>query len=158
MIPIPAPIALAEDDEDDVFFMNRAFKAAGIGNPLILLRNGKQVIEYLSAEGPFADRDKHPLPTLLLLDLKLPVKNGLQILEWVRAHPLHRNLVIVMLSTSGESRDVAQAYALGANGYLVKPTGSEALAAQMRALKHYWLEQNVFPEPSSPGSQVPLRA
>lgn len=144
MIPSDSPIALIEDNDDDVFFMRRAMEKAGIANPLIVLRSGKDCQAYLAGDGDYADRGRHPLPGLMLLDLKLPLMGGLQVLEWIRARPELHMLVVVVLSTSAQRKDVEKACELGANSYLVKPSGSAELLRQMSALKAYWLEQHTF--------------
>src|SRR3954466_1946963 len=95
-------ILLVEDNSDDVFFMKRALKAAGIVNPLEVVMTGQAAIDYLSGEGPYADRKAHPLPVLILLDLKLPVKNGHEVLEWLRGNPSLATMVAIILSTSHE--------------------------------------------------------
>lgn len=141
------PIALVEDNEDDVFFMQRALRAADIPNPLVVLRDGGMAKEYLSGAGIYADRDRHPLPCLVLLDLKLPDIHGTELLKWIRAHPAVATVVVIVLTTSGEQRDIARAYALGANSYLIKPPGAENLQEQMKALRFFWLGQSVLPEP-----------
>lgn len=140
------PIALIEDNEDDIFFMQRALKEAGIGNPVILLRNGRNALDYLEGAGPYADRILHPLPFLVLLDLKLPIVSGFEVLKSVRSHSVLGALVVIVLTTSGEYRDVRAAYLAGANAYLVKPPGSVRLLDQMKALRLFWLEQALFPE------------
>ena len=109
------PIALVEDNEDDLFFMRRALQAAAIANPTVVLRDGRAAMDYLSGQGIYADRESYPLPCLVLLDLKLPEVHGFEVLRWIRAHPTVGTVVVIVLTTSGESRDVATAYALGAN-------------------------------------------
>jgi DNA-binding response OmpR family regulator len=137
-------LALAEDNADDVFFMKRAMAAAGIANPLEILGDGRQVLEYFEGKGRYADRDAHPLPRLLLLDLKLPLMSGFQVLEWLRGRPMARVMPIIVLTSSGQAKDINRAYELGANSYLIKPSGGENLLNQMKAIKFYWLDQNVF--------------
>jgi CheY-like chemotaxis protein len=139
-------LALAEDNADDVFFMKRAMRTAGIANPVEILCDGRQVVEYLEGKGAYADRSAHPLPRLLLLDLKLPLLSGFQVLEWARGRPETKVLAIIVLTSSGQCKDINRAYELGANSFLIKPSGADNLAGQMKAFKHYWLEQNVFAE------------
>jgi CheY-like chemotaxis protein len=140
------PLALIEDNEDDVFFMRRALRAAEIDNPIVVLRDGRAAMDYLSGRGIYADRDRYPLPCLALLDLKLPEAGGFEVLAWIRAEPKVGALVVIVLTTSGEHRDIARAYALGANAYLIKPPGAEKLREQMKAVQSFWLGQSVLPE------------
>src|SRR5580704_12646023 len=133
------PILLVEDDENDVFFLQRALKQAQIANPLHRVRDGEEAISYLRGEEEFADREKFPMPTLMLLDLKMPRKNGFEVIDWVRAQPGLKRLPIVVLTSSREDPDVNRAYELGANTYLVKPVRFEGLVEMMKALNLYWL-------------------
>jgi len=132
-------ILVAEDDDNDFFFLERAFKQASIANPLNRVRDGEEAIAYLGGEEPFADRLKHPLPYLMLLDLKMPRKNGFEVIAWVRSRPGLRRLIIVVLSSSKEDPDINRAYDMGVNSYLVKPARFEALMEMVRALNQHWL-------------------
>jgi CheY-like chemotaxis protein len=143
-VQMDKPILLVEDNEDDVFFMKRAAKNAEITTPFQVVMDGQEAVDYLAGSGEFADREKYPLPCLVLLDLKLPRRNGHEVLQWIREQPEFKTLVVIILSTSREARDVELAYQSGANSYLVKPTGSPQLAEMARSLKEYWLKQNVF--------------
>jgi CheY-like chemotaxis protein len=138
-------IALVEDNEDDLFFMKRALKSADINNPLQVLSNGRMALDYLAGAGPYSDRTIHPLPFLLLLDLKLPDMSGFEVLRWVKSGEGIPKLATIVLTTSGESRDIERAYELGANSFLVKPSGSEQLLDLVIALKQYWFIHNGFP-------------
>ncbi len=133
------PILLVEDDENDVFFLQRAFKQAKIANPLHRVHDGEEAITYLCGEAEFADREKYPLPYLLLLDLKMPRKNGFEVIAWVREQPGLKRLPIVVLTSSREDPDINRAYELGANTYLVKPVKFDGLVEMMRTLHLYWL-------------------
>jgi CheY-like chemotaxis protein len=137
-VKIPA-ILLAEDDENDVFFMERAFEQANIANPLIRVKDGEDAISYLKGEGAFADRNINPVPYLMLMDLKMPRKNGFEVIQWVRQQPELKRLPLVVLTSSREDPDVNRAYELGANTYLVKPVKFEGLVEMMKALNLYWL-------------------
>jgi CheY-like chemotaxis protein len=132
-------VLVAEDDENDVFFLERAFKQAQVVNPIHRVRDGEDAVCYLRGEGPYADREKYPLPQLLLLDLKMPRKNGFEVISWVREQPFLKRLPIVVLTSSKEDPDINRAYELGANTYLVKPVKFEGLVDMMRALNLYWL-------------------
>src|SRR5688572_19839953 len=114
----PIPILYVEDSEDDVFFLKRAFKAAEVPNPLQVARDGQEAIDYLAGLEKFSDRERHPLPCLVLLDFKLGGKMGLDVLRWIRERPALRKLLVIILSSSSQRADVDRAYELGANAFL----------------------------------------
>jgi CheY-like chemotaxis protein len=140
-----------EDRPDDVFLLNYAFKSAEIKNPVQVAEDGQRAVDYLAGNGPFADREKFPVPRLTLLDLQLPQKTGLEVLEWIRQQPALKSLIVIILSSSVYEGDLRRAYELGANAFLVKPSSTETLADMCRALKHFWLIHNhppVHPAPN----------
>lgn len=139
-------ILLVEDDPTDVLMIRRALSKAGVKNPVHVASDGDAAVAYLSGAGIYADRTLHPLPLLALLDLKLPRRSGHEVLAWIRAEPVLRRLPIVVLTSSRESIDLARAYDLGVNSYLVKPVDSAALVDMMTAVRRYWLEVNQPPE------------
>jgi len=132
-------ILVAEDREDDVFLIQRAFKRAGSKCSLQFVPNGEEALAYLRAERDYADRRIFPAPDLLLLDLKMPKKNGLEVLEVIRADPKLKKLTVIVFTSSDQPRDIDLALELGANSYLVKPSGLEALVGLMQRLEDYWL-------------------
>lgn len=138
------PIFLVEDDVNDVFFMTRALKNAGIFNALHVASDGQQAIDFLSGAGEFLDRSKHPLPSLVFLDLKLPHRNGHDVLRWIRAQNSLEGLVVLVLTTSGEERDIRQAYKLGANAFLIKPPTPVELTELLKTVKAFWFGKNEF--------------
>ena len=119
------PILLAEDFEADALIVQRLLKKAGVANPILVVPDGGEAIAYLNNDGPFRDRQKFPLPAVLLLDLKLPNKTGFEVLEWCRTQPHLKDLFIVVLSGHFELREVNQAYQLGARSFLTKPANRE---------------------------------
>ncbi|HXJ73102.1 MAG TPA: response regulator [Candidatus Dormibacteraeota bacterium] len=141
---ITKPILLVEDDENDVFFFQRAVTKAGLMNPIQVARNGQEAIDYLRGVGKFAERAEFSLPVLILLDLKLPFVMGLDVLKWIRQES-GLAPVVVILSSSREDADIAAAYRLGANAYLVKPAEVSKLHDIVRAISDFWLTQNTFP-------------
>ena len=143
------PILQVEDDPNDVFFLRQAMTKAGVANPIHVASDGQQAIDYLAGAGKFADRDKFPLPCLVLLDLKLPHVMGLAVLQWIREHS-GLPLVVVLLSASGNDSDIATAYRLGANAYLVKPSQASKLVDMAKAIKDFWLTLNTLPKESHP--------
>jgi len=138
-------ILLVEDDPDSVLLMKKAFTAAGITNPLRTVKDGEELLAYLGGTAPFENRQANPIPTMILLDLKLPRKSGFELLEWIRKEGKFSRLIIVVLTSSRESKDISKAYALGANSYLVKPTSFHDLVDVVKMLKNYWLTHNQFP-------------
>lgn len=147
------PILVVEDEPDAITLLQHAFHKAGIRNPVHTARDGDHAIAYLSGQGACADRTAHPLPHLVLLDLKLPRCSGLEVLEWIRAQPALRGLPVVILTSSKERTDVRRAYAAGANSYLVKPSSLAGLIELVTAFRDYWLVHNE--PPPGPGSGPP---
>ena len=134
-------ILVVEDDENDVFFLQNAIKLAGIEIPVHVARDGRKALDYLDGMGAFADREQFPLPTLVLLDLKLPQVMGLEVLRWIRQRPeLH--FPVIILSASSNEADIEAAYRLGANAYLIKPGVAAKLFEMVRAIKDFWLTHN----------------
>lgn len=138
-------ILYVEDDADDVFFLERAFSKAGVTNPLVVVRDGQSALEYLAGKGRFADREKHPMPCLILLDLNLPKKNGFEVLKWIRHQPGFFTIAVVILSASNQPKDVHEACALGANAYLVKPPSADQLVKLARSIRDFWLTHSQSP-------------
>jgi len=135
-------ILLVEDDPNDVLLMQRACRKANLAYPLHVARDGQEAVEYLTHQGKFADATRYALPALMLLDLKMPRKNGFETLEWLRQQPDLKRIVVIVLSSSSELADINRAYDLGANSYLVKPGDFQALVDLVHALASYWLAVN----------------
>jgi CheY-like chemotaxis protein len=138
-------ILLVEDTDDDVFFLKRALRDAGIGNPMQVAVDGQQAIDYLEGKGSFADREKYPLPFLVLLDLKLPYVMGLDVLKWIRSQNEFDNMLVVVLTSSQQDSDITATYRLGGNSYLIKPPSREKLHELVKILGEYWLRHNETP-------------
>jgi CheY-like chemotaxis protein len=130
------PILLVEDEEHDVIFMQMALQSAKVRNPLAVAYDGHQALCYLEGQGEFANRRRHPLPRLVLLDLRLPRLPGLDVLKWIREQPHFRQLPVIVLSTSNQDSDIEQAYRFGANAYIVKPAYPELLVI-VKLIKTY---------------------
>jgi CheY-like chemotaxis protein len=140
-------ILFVEDDPADARLIEHAFQKAGVTTAMVRLWNGDAAVDYLSGSGAYADREAHPLPSIALLDIKLPRRTGLEVLMWIREQqgPIRR-LPVVMLTSSTETRDVNRAYELGANSYLRKPDSADQLFNLAEAFRRYWLRLNESPE------------
>jgi CheY-like chemotaxis protein len=147
-----AVILLAEDDEDHVILIKRAFAQADLRNPLYVVWNGEEAIEYLKGAGQYSNRDEYPLPDLLLLDLKMPRVDGFQVLAWIREQSELKALRTLVLTSSDDLRDVNRAYQLGANSFLVKPIDFQNVVELSRIIQKYWLKESRTPEISRPPS------
>jgi len=148
-------ILLAEDREDDIVLITKAFSRAWIDNPMHVVRDGEEAINYLAGKGKYAIRSEYPLPTLLLLDLKMPRADGFDVLQWIRTQPSLSNLVVVVLTSSEDIRDVNRAYQLGANSFLIKPMDFENAKALAEMIRDYWLRANKPPHTIRPGQPTP---
>jgi len=139
-------LLLAEDDQNDVLLIKRALGKSRIINSIACVGDGEEAVAYLKGEGPYADRQRYPLPFMLLLDLKLPRLSGHEVLQWLRGQPLLRRLPVVVLTSSREPADINRAYELGANSYLVKPVAFEEFSTLMQHLQLYWLTLSEHPK------------
>ena len=137
-------ILLVDDSENDLALMRVAFKKAHCSLPLQEVRNGEEAIAYLGGEGLYGDREKFPLPTLVLLDLNMPRRDGFDVLSWVRAQPFLKRLSIIVWTASARKVDIDRAFDLGATSFLVKPTNLETLTAMVACLAE-WIKVNQFP-------------
>jgi CheY-like chemotaxis protein len=133
------PVLAAEDDEGDAMLLLLAFRRAGIPHPLIVVHDGQEAVDYLNGTAPYADRAMHPLPALLLLDLKMPRLNGFDVLAWWSARPDLCDLPVVVLSSSSHPSDMAKAREMGAREYIVKPHGFAQLSKLLQELCQRWL-------------------
>jgi CheY-like chemotaxis protein len=135
------PILLAEDDKNDIFLMRRAFDNAGFLNPLFVVHNGQQVINYLEGTGEYTERDKYPLPGLLLLDLKMPLMDGFDVLAWLRTQRQFDTLPVVVLTSSKLDTDIDRSRELGVFDYRVKPHNFEDLVRLLDDVRKCWLDE-----------------
>jgi len=141
-------ILLVEDNPVDVLLMQRAFRNEIFANTsLQIVRDGDAAVFYLNGDGEYSDRDRYPLPAIILLDLKLPRRSGHEVLLWLRQQPELKRLPVVMLTSSRQTLDVKRAYDLGVNSYLVKPIGFASLLEMMQSFREYWLNYTELPEP-----------
>jgi CheY-like chemotaxis protein len=128
-----------DDDPNDTALLQAAARSAKLGFRLHNVEDGERAIAYLSGAGDYSDRSLHPVPSLILLDLKMPRATGFEVLKWVRTHPELGHLPVVVLSGSELQDDVQKAYGDGANSYLVKPIGFEALVNLVSNINTVWL-------------------
>jgi CheY-like chemotaxis protein len=147
-------ILLVEDESNDVFLMEDAFRKGSVPVQVQVARDGREALRYLRGEGQYADRKRHPLPRLTLLDLNLPHVHGLQVLKQIREEPHLRKLIVVVLTSSIADSDIDRAYALGANSYLSKPNNLEAVQELVELIGQYWLGKNRLPRPALAESVV----
>ena len=134
-----ALILIAEDREDDIFVIRRAFAQSRLINPIHVVSDGEEVIAYLNGDGKFANRFQYPLPELLILDLHLPRLDGFEVLRWVRHQSNLKALRVIVLTSSGNIRDLNLAYELGANFFLLKPVSVERFLDTIMAMNGSWL-------------------
>jgi CheY-like chemotaxis protein len=137
---------LVEDDPDDVFIIQRAFRKANLVTSMEVVTDGEQAVHYLSGQGLYQDRERYPLPILMLLDLKLPRYSGFEVLSWVRNESDFKYLPVVVLTSSDQEVDIKRAYAVGANSYLTKPPSLNMLLEMVQAIGLYWLIYNRSPQ------------
>ena len=128
-----SPILIAEDLSRDAVLVKRVLETARIRNPIHIVGNGEETISYLSGSGKYRNRLQYPLPAILLLDLKMPGVTGFDVLRWLQTHPLP--IAAVVLSALSDLKDIRQAYALGANSFLIKPLTLEEITNLMSGLK-----------------------
>ena len=141
-----SPVLLAEDNPNDVLLIRRAFEETKALKPLQVVGNGDEAIRYLDGEGDFADRDAYPFPVLFLLDLKMPIMDGLEVLRWLHQHPeIPRKLPVVVLSSTELPNETQMAYAMDIQACIVKPLGYSELHEKIRILKEYWLDYEAQP-------------
>ncbi|HEY3707464.1 MAG TPA: response regulator [Terracidiphilus sp.] len=139
-------ILLVEDDPSDSILIKRAFDKAELNATLVRAKDGDDAVAYLDGTGPYQNREEYPLPSLVLLDIKLPRRSGFEVLSWIRRDPRPlRRLPVVMLTSSRHSVDINRAYELGANAYTVKPDTNAELTELLRCVKDFWLGKNEYP-------------
>ena len=146
MLPEGTLVVLVEDNPDDRFLFERAWRGAGIKNPLRMLEDGQKALDYLFGTGEFADRAQHPLPGLILLDIKMPGLSGLDVLERLRGDGTFRSLPVAIMTASRSPDDIAEAYRLGTNAFFIKPSSVQELIDLLTAIKACWLRFNEFPK------------
>lgn len=144
VMPIPL---LVSNDPDQAFLMVKAFGKAEMFAPLPILRTAEEAIAYLRGVEPYHDRERYPLPSLVILDFHGPGMSGLEVLGWIRQHDRHKHLPVIMLTANLNPEDIKGAYGLQANSYLIKPGNFDELVEMVKAINLYWSSLNVVPEP-----------
>jgi CheY-like chemotaxis protein len=148
-------VLLVEDDLNDIFLVKRAFKMARLETPLQVVTDGEEAIAYLRGEGRYADRELHPMPKLIVMDIKMPRKTGFEVLEWIKGDGPLRRIPIVIVSSSDRPEDINRAYELGANAYMVKPVNFRAVEHLFESITQYWGLACAKPEVEEAGMKAP---
>ena len=144
------PVLVAEDHDEDWFFFQYACRKAGIRPPCHRVRNGKEAIHYLEGRGEYADRALHPLPRLIISDVRMPLADGFDFLSWLRTERKQWVVPFLFLSTSTSPTDIGRAYELGANAFLTKPGGITKFSEMLREVGAFWLGHNELPSGRPP--------
>jgi len=152
-----ASILLVEDDADDVFFISRALRGSGLEIALDVVNDGQAAVDFFLKASERGINGDTPTPCLVLLDLNLPVKSGLEVLKWIRQQSPWKTLIVIVLTSSTSEADMTQAYTLGANSYVIKPSDATKLSEFGQFVKGYWFGWNQLP-PACRSSGVPTVA
>ena len=140
------PILLAEDDPEDVYLISEALEENQITNPLYIVENGEELLEYLHREGKYADASQFPRPGLILLDLNMPLLDGREALEVINQDPDLKQIPIVVLTTSDTEEDIKKSYESGAKGFVTKPVTFQGLLETLKTIGEYWLDVVKLPD------------
>jgi CheY-like chemotaxis protein len=157
-VPDQAVFLLVEDNEDDILLLQRSFAKNKIVNPLRVVRNGQEAMLYLEGSGRYRNRAQFPLPSIVLLDLKMPGIDGFEVLAWIRQQPELKTIRVIVLTSSDAISDVNRAYQLGANSFLVKPSDLHDLNLLTAAIRGYWIWTDRAPEASLLGESAQLKS
>jgi CheY-like chemotaxis protein len=142
---IPRTLLLVEDEESSAFFFQHVMTKLGMTEVLQVAQDGREAIDYLQGRARFNDRTQFPLPDLIILDLKMPRVTGFEVIAWIRDQPELRKLIVIMMSASSSEEDISRAYELGANAYIVKPSGLDQLTDVLSSIQQFWLKHNRAP-------------
>lgn len=138
-------IVLVEDNQDDAELTARALRKTGIANSLIHLKDGEEALDYLFCKGPWSGRPPGEMPRLILLDLKMPKVDGIEVLRQLKANAGTRTIPVVLLTSSNQEKDIAECYKLGVNSYIVKPVEFDSFVRTVADTGLYWLLYNRTP-------------
>ena len=139
-------ILIADDDENDIFFAKRAFSDINVHCTFQILKNGQEVVDYLDGANEYADRQKYPLPMLILMDLQMPIMDGFQVLAWLRSREGIKVIPTIIFSSSDQPTEITRAYELGANSFMTKSVTYDGLLIKLQTLSQYWLEHCKHPQ------------
>jgi CheY-like chemotaxis protein len=140
-------VLLVEDEQNDTLLVQMIFRRLGAVGPLHCVRDAEEAICYLKGEGPYADRAAFAVPRLVLVDLNLPKTTGMLLIRWIRAQPEMAKMLIVVLTVSDRPRDIAEAYRLGADSYLIKSANPDEVADMIDGLHRFWLKHQIISQP-----------
>lgn len=138
-------ILLVDDNEHDVFLTQRALNKSNIANEVVVASNGQEALDYLFGNGQYSGRDIHKMPVVVLLDIKMPLIDGFEVLKRIRANPQTRSLPVVILTASKEDIDIVKSYSEGCNAYVTKPVDFNQFAEAVKQLGLFWLVLNEPP-------------
>ena len=139
-------LLIVEDSEDDIFFIERIFKQLNARCELRFVRDGVEAVDYLAGKHNFKDRAQYPVPTIILMDLKMPRMNGFEVLEWMQTQPEIKLIPTIVVTSSTLQEDVTKAYRLGANAVMNKPVDKDSLLQMLRSFHVYWTDFVEMPE------------
>ena len=145
MIEQQKTILFLEDDENDILLVRRVIKKLDLNANFRFCQDGTEGLKYLKGEGKYADREEFPLPSLIILDIKLPKVSGLEVVRWIKKQEDHKNTPVIMLSSSGQPGDILKAYEFGANSFLVKPVEFSQFIEMLETIYTFWIKYNHFP-------------
>ncbi len=145
MVYKPSNILLVEDEEAHAELTKRAIRKAGNANRIGILTTGEEALDYVFNRGKYADKTKYPLPGLILLDIKLPGIDGIEVLKQIKEHPVLKKIPVIMLTTSDREEDICQSYSHYANSYLTKPVGFKEFEERIMQIDFYWMLLNEPP-------------
>ncbi len=142
MTTTSGPVLIAEDEESDALILKLALAKAGLPNPVVIVQDGQEAVDYLAGNAPYENRAAHPLPALLVLDLKMPRMSGFDVLKWLGEQASQRKVPAVVLSASPDESDIQKARQLGARDYFVKPFDMSELVDIVHTVRTRWLGQS----------------
>jgi CheY-like chemotaxis protein len=145
------PILLVEDSPEDTEAMMRAFKKAGLANPIYHCIDGDDALDYLHQRGRYAEIGSAPRPSVILLDLNMPGTDGREVLAEIKKDKRLQKTPVVVLTTSTDERDIEKCYQMGANSYIMKPVDLDGFMRAIQLLKNYWFEIVILPKQDTPG-------
>jgi CheY-like chemotaxis protein len=145
-MPDRLKLLVAEDSEDDAFLLERALRQTGVAINAVFVRDGQQAVDYIGGSGEFGDRQRYPMPAVIMLDLKMPRMDGFDVLGWLKSQPEYRRTPVIIFSSSDDRRDIDRAYNLGASVFLTKPGATGEMPDLVRVLDAYWRRYAKLPE------------